>query len=155
MFGNSIPSNQTEQVLNYWADEDQVKHFSDGTVGPGSIPSSAPPERSYLCRRPDPEKYPYYGRRRWDWDEIDDEDDDEEEVNPRKMRAGISARGGEDITVDISEKISSSTPSRKSGELPLPPDTIPVESSGTASSGMGSTKSGWRDVPSVTTVTPI
>ncbi|OCF77007.1 hypothetical protein I204_02716 [Kwoniella mangroviensis CBS 8886] len=86
VFGNSLPSNRSEHVLNYWTDR-QTKYISDGTVGPGSIPSSALPELSFPTRQ-DHSVYPKGPRPRILSSDIDD--DNTEEENPRKLRVGIS-----------------------------------------------------------------
>ncbi|WWD00660.1 hypothetical protein V866_007595 [Kwoniella sp. B9012] len=88
VFGNSISTNREESVHNYWTDR-QTKYISDGTVGPGSIPSSALPEQSFPIRQ-DHSVYPRSPRPRVLPSDIDNDNEEEEEVNPRNLRVGIS-----------------------------------------------------------------
>ncbi|WWD07599.1 hypothetical protein V865_005700 [Kwoniella europaea PYCC6329] len=137
VFGNSIPTNREESVYNYWTDR-QTKYISDGTVGPGSIPSSALPERFFPIRQ-DHSVYPRSPRPPILPSDIDDVDDEEED-NPRKLRVGISSSASRKTATVSEERTKMSMEKDDASEASITNGDIRTDSQGTDAKSKNSDK---------------
>ncbi|WVQ69329.1 uncharacterized protein L199_007546 [Kwoniella botswanensis] len=142
VFGNSIPTNREESVHNYWTDR-QTRYISDGTVGPGSIPSSALPERSFPIRQ-DHSVYPRSPRPRVLPSDIDN-DNEEEEENPRNLRVGISRSTSRETSTVTEEGTKMSMEKDDASEASITKNDIRSEGQSTSVTSKNSNKADEED----------